>query len=208
MIGAMNKFRFIALWLCALCVALFIVQLVFPSFTEFFLLNSNAWYEPWRFFSAIFLHGGVGHLLYNCFALALFGSILERLVGSRKFLIIFFVTGVIANLISVNFYSSSLGASGAIFGVIGALIVIRPTLVVWAFGLPMPLFVAGIVWVVGDVIGIFVPSGIANIAHLSGLVIGLIFGALYRNWNVSRFKREKIVIDERSIRDWEDRYLR
>jgi len=101
-------------------------------------LNGDAFDgEIWRFLTAVFLHGGVGHILFNGFALLLFGSILERFVGGRRFLIVFFVTGILANLISVNFYSSSLGASGAIFGVIGALVIVRPGLTVWAFGMPM-----------------------------------------------------------------------
>src|SRR3989344_512587 len=175
-------FKFYALILSAICIFVFVLQLMFPLFTEMLLLNNLSFVEPWRFVSAIFLHSGVPHLLYNLFALALFGSILESLIGGKRFLAVFFATGILANIISVNFYDNSLGASGAIFGVIGALIVVRPSLMVWAFGLPMPMFIAGILWAVGDLIGIFVPSAVANIAHLSGMLGGLIFGAFYRNW--------------------------
>jgi membrane associated rhomboid family serine protease len=175
-----NKFKFYALKLCGFMFVIFLIQLLFNGFTEFFLLDSNSDVEIWRFFTAIFLHGGLAHLLYNIFALALFGSMLERFIGSRRFLVVFFVTGILANVVSFNFYDSSLGASGAIFGVIGALIAIRPLMFVWAFGFPMPLFVAGIIWATGDLIGIFVPSNVANIAHLSGMFFGLIFGLLYR----------------------------
>jgi membrane associated rhomboid family serine protease len=113
---------------------IFLIQILFKGFTEFFLLDSKSDIEVWRFFTSIFLHGGFAHLLYNVFALALFGSMLERFIGSRRFLIVFFVTGILANVVSFNFYDSSLGASGAIFGVIGALIAIRPLMFVWAFG--------------------------------------------------------------------------
>ena len=175
-----QRFRFYALKLCFWMFVIFFVQLFISGFTELFLLDANALSQFWRFFTAIFLHGGFAHLLYNVFALALFGSIFERFVGGRRFLIVFFVTGVLANIFSVNFYDSSLGASGAIFGIIGALIVVRPWMIVWAFGLPMPLILAGVLWAVGDAIGIFMPSNIANLAHLSGMFFGLIFGALYR----------------------------
>ena len=175
-----NKFRFQALKLCFWIFLIFLVQTFVNGFTELFLLDSSLTLQFWRFFTSIFLHGDFAHLLYNLFALALFGSMLEKFIGSRKFLIVFFVTGILANIISVNFYDASLGASGAIFGIIGALIVVRPFMVVWAFGLPMPLILAGILWVVGDVIGIFVPSNVANLAHLSGIAFGLIFGGLYR----------------------------
>ena len=175
-----DRFRFYALKLCCWMFVVFLIQLLFEGFTELFLLDSEYYVEVWRFISAIFLHGGLAHLLYNIFALGLFGSMLERLIGSRRFLIVFFASGILANIVSVNFYDSSLGASGAIFGVIGALIVVRPLMVVWAFGLPMPLFIAGILWAVGDLIGLFVPSNVANLAHLSGMFFGLLLGIFYR----------------------------
>ncbi len=175
-----NKFKFYALKLCGWIFVVFLIQLLVNGFTELFLLDSDSYIEVWRFVTSIFLHGGLAHLLYNIFALGLFGSMLERLIGSRRFLIVFFATGVLANILSVNFYDSSLGASGAIFGIIGALIVVRPLMVVWAFGLPMPLFIAGILWAAGDLIGLFVPSNVANLAHLSGMFFGLLFGIVYR----------------------------
>ena len=175
-----QRFRFYAVKLCGLMFLIFIAQLLISGFTELFLLDGSAFSEIWRFVTAIFLHGGFAHLLYNVFALGLFGSILERLIGGKRFLILFFVTGVLANIVSVNFYDASLGASGAIFGVIGALIFVRPWMLVWAFGLPMPIVIAGVLWAAGDLIGLFVPSQVANLAHLSGMGFGLILGALYR----------------------------
>lgn len=201
------KIKGIALLLSGFCILVFIMQLVFPSTTGLILLDQNSFSQPWRFLTAIFAHGGAGHLLYNIFALALFGSILEYNIGSRKFALIFFVTGIVANIIAVNFYPSSLGASGAIFGVIGAIVVLRPSLVVWAFGLPMPMFVAGILWAAGDIIGIFVPSNVGNIAHLAGMAIGLLFGAVYRNWRYQTRPPTRAYINENHIRDWENRYL-
>src|SRR3989344_6819428 len=121
-----RKFKFYALKLSMFITIVFVFQLLMPNFTENFILNENSWSEPWRFLSAIFLHGSLVHLILNLFALAFFGSILERFIGGGWFLTVFFVTGILANLISVNFYDSSLGASGAIFGVLGALIFVRP----------------------------------------------------------------------------------
>lgn len=207
------KFKFFAFKLSGLILLIFLLQIFIPGFTDFFKLTSDAWLEPWRFISAILLHGGLGHIAYNLFALILFGSILEKLIGGRKFLIIFFTTGILANLFAVNFYNSSLGASGAIFGVIGALIIIRPMLTVWAFSLPMPLFLAGILWATGDIIGaVGFLSGnplnnTGNLAHLSGMAFGLFFGAIYRNWK-TKPKKEKVVIDEESIHTWEKDWMR
>jgi membrane associated rhomboid family serine protease len=202
------KSKYYALKLCLLCIVVFFIQLFSDSFTDLLLLNSEAFYQPWRFLTSIFLHGSVTHLLYNIFALALFGTFLESFIGSKKFLLLFLATGIVANLIAVNFYPSSLGASGAIFGVIGALVVIRPGMIVWAFGLPMPLFIAGVLWATGDFIGLFVPSNIGNIAHLSGMFLGLIFGLFFRDWKRRKRVVGGIIIEERSIRRWEDNYLK
>ncbi len=202
----MGKFRFYSLKLSLFITAVFFLQVFLDGFADTFLLNADSFIQPWRFVTAIFLHGGVSHIIYNLFALILFGSMLESLIGGKKFLIVFFVTGILANLIAVNFYGSSLGASGAIFGVIGALIIVRPLLVVWAFGLPMPIFIAGILWVVGDLIGLFVPSNVGNIAHLSGIFFGLILGLAYRK-KVPRVVRNKPRMDEHAVRRWEDSYF-
>lgn len=198
--------KFYSLWLSLVCIFVFIVQTLFFGFTDMFVLNQSSFIEPYRFITAIFLHGSLVHLIYNLFALILFGLILEKLIGNGKFLLVFFSSGIIANLISVNFYSSSLGASGAIFGVIGALTVIRPMMNVWAFSLPMPLFVAAILWVVGDVIQTFVPSNIGTIAHLSGIFVGIIFGFFYRE--KLQVKKNRVIIDEGYMRAWEDRFIR
>lgn len=200
--------------LCGIIALIFLAQVLFPLFTDAFVLDKRAFVEGWRFISAIFLHGSLAHLIYNLFALALFGSILESLCGARKFLSAFFATGMLANLISINFYPVSLGASGAIFGVIGALIAVRPLLIVWAFGMPMPIFLAGILWGAGDLIGAYgfltgnPIDDTGNIAHLSGMFFGFILGALYREKRRHKKKVTKISIDERRMQDWERRYLR
>ena len=203
----MKQFRFYFLWLVSVCVIMFILQQIIPGFTELFVLNKNVWSgEIWRFISSIFLHGGVGHLLYNMFALGLFGFILEKLIGGKKFLLVFFASGIIANMISVQFYSSSLGASGAIMGIIGVLAIIKPMMMVWAFGVIMPMFIAAILWVIGDVIGIFIPDGVGNIAHLSGVGVGLVIGMFLRGKRIK--KRKKIEISEDYMRSWEDRFMK
>ena len=192
----------------------FVLQLSLSGFTNALVLNQRAFGEPWRFVTAIFLHGDFGHLLYNMFALLFFGGVLERLVGGKRFLLVYFVTGIGANLFSVFFYPSSLGASGAIFGVIGALVLIRPSLTVFAFGMPMPMFLAGILWGVGDVIGAvgyFTGNPInntGNLAHLSGMALGLLFGAVYRSWSQRREKKVVYRFDEDSMQQWEDTWMR
>ena len=188
-------------------IGVFIFQLVIPGLTDAFLLDQSSFQQPWRFITAIFLHGGAAHLLYNLFALLLFGFILERLIGGRRFVMVFFVSGILANVFSVFFYPSALGASGAIFGIIGALTMIRPLMTVWAFSLPMPLFLASMFWVVGDVLGVFFPQGVANLAHLAGLGFGLLIGVFLRERRADK-NSYGIKLDEGSMRRWEDTFMR
>lgn len=203
------KFRGIAFLLCGICIAVFVLQLSIPSLTDWIALDQQSWLQAWRFLTALFAHGSLAHLLYNLLALALFGSVLESVIGARKFCALFLSTGVAANLIAIFMYQSSLGASGAIFGVIGALVVLRPSMAVFVFGLPMPLFIAALIWAAGDIIGLFVPSDVDNAAHLAGLAFGFVAGATLRRQYAPRVppQRQNITLDEQTMRRWEDRYL-
>jgi len=204
------KIKFYFLWLSLICIIMFILQNMpgIPGFTETFVLNDSAvfGFQIWRFVTSIFLHGSMIHLIYNLFALLLFGFILEKLIGSKKFLFVFFASGIVANIIAVNFYSSSLGASGAIYGILGVIVIIRPMMMVWAFGLMMPMFVAGILWVVGDIMGVFGfgDSGVGNIAHLGGIFVGLLYGFWWR-FVLKRkvVKMEGVEVPDEVVNSWE-----
>ena len=206
------KFNFYALKICVVCVIVFIFQYLVAGLTDMLILNKLAYFEVWRFFTSLFLHADIGHLFYNMFALALFGSMLERMIGDKRFLIVYFSAGIIANIFALQFYDSSLGASGAIYGIIGALVIVRPSLMVWAFGFPMPMFIAGILWAVGDIIGLFMPSNVGHIAHLGGMIIGLILGYAFKKYYLQHFGENRIVggaiLDENRMRNWEDAHLR
>jgi len=193
-----------ALWLSFIIFVIFLFQQL-PNFTNIFILdNSLVLLRPWTALTAVFLHANISHLFYNLFALALFGFILESIIGTRKFLILFFVAGLIASLVSLPFYARALGASGAIFGIIGMLGMLRPKLMVWVYGMPMPMIMALFVWGIGDILGIFAPSGTANIAHLGGLALGIIMGLRYRKkFRENKPKKENIHIDEEKVKEWE-----
>ena len=194
-----------ALWLCLVIFIIFLLQKMIGNFTDLFILDSRlVIFRIWTLLTAIFLHSGMVHLLYNLFGLALFGSILEHVIGSRKFLILFFVSGLAASIISLPFSTRVWGASGAVFGILGMLGILRPKLTVWLYHMPMPMFVALFVWAFGDIIGIYAPSGTANIAHLGGLGIGLIAGIYYRKqFRERKDKKEDVYIDEEKVKEWE-----
>ena len=183
-----KKFQWIALKISLLILVIFILQVIFPQVTESFsLVSSEIASRPWLLLTSIFLHGSIVHLLYNMFALFLFGSLLEKHVGSARFIFIFLFTGIIASIAAAFFYPASLGASGAIYGIIGALVVLKPFMLVWAFGVPMPMIIAGILWGLIDFAGFSsylsgLPSGIANAAHLAGIFSGVFLGLILRNY--------------------------
>jgi membrane associated rhomboid family serine protease len=184
----------------------FLIQLAVPGFTESFLLDESSFSEPWRFVSSIFLHGDITHLLFNLFALLLFGFILEKLIGQSKFLAVFFASGIIASLVSVNFYPASLGASGAIYGLIGAITLIRPKMMILAFSIPMPMFIAAAVYIIINIVQTYLPTNTGTIAHLSGMAIGIIFGLFLRK-KYAETKQIKIEVPDSYMEEWERRYM-
>ena len=197
-----------ALLLVAVCVAVFVLQQVFPAISEnFILVSSKAAARPWTLATAIFLHADILHLGYNMIALVMFGLVLEGIIGSRKFLVLFMASGIFASFISLFFYEAALGASGAIFGVIGTLAVLRPKMPVFAMGVPMPMFVAAGVWALIDMAGTFAPSGVANIAHLAGLGLGIAIGFGMKQYRAQSSGRHKKPLNEKEIDEWESEWM-
>lgn len=201
--------QWLALKLSGICVIVFILQIAIPAITEnFALVSATVLSEPWTVFTHMFLHGGVTHLLYNLFALALFGTILERLLGWRRFLVIYFISGVAASIGAVIFYPATIGASGAIFGVLGCLAVLRPKMTVFMVGFPMPMVVAAAFWALGDLIGMFAPSGTANAAHLFGMAFGIVVGIyLWKEHGEFFGKKEETKISEKEFEEWESSWM-
>lgn len=192
----------------AACTVIFILQLFFPAIEDSFVLySSRVVSEPWMLVTSTFLHGSFGHLFFNMFALGLFGLLLESIVGSKKFVLVYFGTGIVASIGAAIFYPASLGASGAIYGILGTLTVLRPRMAVWVFGIPMPMYVAAIFWAFLDLVGFFAPSGIANAAHLFGLGAGIAAGLILRGkFRLPRRSSDPLSErDRRRIEDYFDR---
>ncbi len=202
--------RYVSLYLVSAIIAVFIFQQADPSITDSLKLESaDVWERPWMLVTHIFVHSGILHLLYNAFGLALFGTILEKKIGSKQFLILFFASGIAAGIASAFFYPASLGASGAVFGIIGALAVLMPMMVVWVSYLPMPMFAAAAFWAAGDLMGFIIPSNVANAAHLAGLAFGLIAGFVLRGRKPLFPKKAKKqpALTKAEIEQWENEYM-
>ena len=179
--------RPIVTWvLLAIIVAVFIVQTLLGGSTEVdVLIRMGAKFTPliaageyWRLFTSMFLHIGVMHLAFNGYALFIIGTELERLVGPGRFLSIYLLSGLFGSLASYALSDSlAAGASGAIFGIIGALaaffLVHRERLGAW--GNRRLANIAGVV-VLNLIWGFSQPGRIDNFAHVGGLLAGFALG--------------------------------
>lgn len=180
--AARPKFTFIFILLILL---FFIYQLASDTWIDLAFFPAFAFYEPWTFITSIFLHADFLHLFFNLFALFFFGIYLERIIGNRSFAALFIISGIVGNfgylLTASNPYTPAIGASGAIYGIIGTLAVIAPFLLVYIYGfIPVPMALAAAIWALIDIAGLFVPTGVAHGAHLGGMVVGLIYGTYLR----------------------------
>lgn len=171
--------------LIGLCAAVFLAQWVSDDVTrDYAFVPILGWSEPWRFVTAMFLHapGSLLHIGFNMYALYILGAYLEPLLGRARFLALYLISGIggqvavllfagnptVEGLISGadgDWITPVVGASGAIFGLFGAMIV---------FNRHLNRSVAGIytVLVINAVLG-FVVAGISWQAHLGGFLTGL-----------------------------------
>src|SRR4030042_3413689 len=169
------------------CTIVFILQLTVIFDWKYLEFTPNlATSMPWTFVTSIFMHADIGHLLINMLVLFFLGLALENRIGSKHFVILFFLAGIFGSvgymITAGNSSIPAVGASGAINGVVGALAVIMPFMMVWIWGIvPMPMIAVAIIWGLIDFFGVFVPSNIAHGAHLGGLFIGLLYGWYLRN---------------------------
>lgn len=144
--------------------------------------------EWWRLVSSMFLHIGFAHVLLNGWALYQLGSLCEHAFGSSRMLMVYFLTGVAGSAASLWWRTEGLsaGASGAIFGLLGAMIAFllrrRDRLNPFAKSLLSQL----VVWAGINVFFGFSVQAIDNAAHLGGCAAGLLMGLLLRGREADR----------------------
>lgn len=157
---------------------------LFGSIDSYTLVRFGAKYGPllgagewWRFLTPVFLHGSIIHLAFNSIVLFDLGPAVEQIYGSQKFFVLYLLTGAAGFVLSFLWhpYTVSIGASGALFGLIGAMIAyghrhhtsfgdsVKSMYVRWA--------------IYGLIFGFLMP-GVDNTAHLGGLGAGIAFGML------------------------------
>ena len=126
--------------------------------------------EYWRLFTVMFLHGGVLHIAFNMFALWWLGSIVEQLIGPWRFLLVYVSSGLAGSagaLIVSGLHVFTVGASGAIFGIMGALLVLEYMQTGSLAGQAMTMIVINLV------ISVSIP-GISIGGHIGGLIGGIV----------------------------------
>lgn len=194
--------------LIIVCTGVFFLQILnLFDWSYFAFTPAYAFERPWTFITSMFLHADITHLFFNMFALFVFGLPLERIIGSQRFIVLYFLSGILGSigyiLTSSNPFIPAIGASGAIYGVMGTLAMLMPNAMVFIFGLvPMPMFMAVIFWTLSEFLGLFAPSNIANGAHLGGLFLGLVYGYYLRKQAEKNApKQHKIHIE--GYADWE-----
>jgi membrane associated rhomboid family serine protease len=170
-----------------------------------FSMHEMGLFNPIQIFSYMFLHSQInaGHIFSNMFGLFMFGPMLERFMGSKRFLILYIVSGVGACLLygGINLYEISkyavespeyaimmstpmVGASGAIFGMLGAFARLFPNTEMIIFPLPIPIKAKYLVslYALYEVFsGVYnIMPGVAHFAHIGGLIFGVL---LINYWN-------------------------
>lgn len=164
--------------------------------------------EPWRLVTSMFLHAGLGHLLVNSIVLASFGPALERMIGSRSFAKIMLIAGIASSAgfaawsTFFNPDALAVGLSGALYGLVTILAVLRPDIRVLAFFIiPLKIRTAIIIFATIDTLNLVthalgmplpVISLFASAGHLSGFLIGLFFARQLRRQYDFRRTRTRI----------------
>lgn len=172
-----SKVPVVTYFLIALNVFFFLIPILMGNFQ--LILDMYCVHGPsiragqyYRLLSGIFLHANVAHLLFNCYALYVIGSQIENFLGKFKYIIIYLFSGIVGSLFSVIFMgnSGSIGASGAIFGLMGALVYFGYYYRVYLGNVVKSQIIPLILLNLG--LG-FMMSGIDNAAHIGGLIGGL-----------------------------------
>ncbi len=156
-----------------------------------FLLQEHQW---WRLVTAMFLHGGLIHIGFNMMTLMQFGPALEELYGSARYLFLYVVTGALGFVASALMGHFSIGASGALLGLIGAMLAVTSK----RGGSFMRELRSRLITSVAILfmIGFWGGLGIDNSAHIGGFAVGFVLGKIFEDrqpMNAAERKRAQLL---------------
>lgn len=169
----------------ALNLIVFFLTMIFPRLQiylgmSYFGILLHYYWQPLTY---LFVHSGWSHILFNMLALFFFGISVERAVGSKEFLLFYFLCGILDGIISTVLYRFLgitvllVGASGAVYALLFAYAVIFPRNVIYIWGIipvaaPLLVFVYALIEIISQISG---GSGIAHLAHLAGFAVAWIY---------------------------------
>lgn len=179
-----RPFRYVyfgaTLYIIAANILFFALSYMFPVIRAYMALNPAAVLSGfvWQPVSYMFAHADIQHLLVNMLGLFFFGTQVERSMGSKEFILFYFVTGALAGLVSLGIYIASgawyvmlVGASGAVFAILLAFAVVNPDALIYLYGiipLRAPVMVLGYAAIeIGSQLFSF-RSSVAHLTHLAG----------------------------------------
>ena len=163
----------VTLTLIGIAIVGYLIQLVYGPATDLLAYHpGDILFQPWTILTVNFAHGSILHIALNMYSLYAIGPVLENYLGRARFLALFLIGGIGAVVAADLFIKTSVvGASGAIFALLGALFIFRRRL-----GLASGQLV--IVLIINLAIGFFVPN-IAWQAHVGGLIVGAAVSGVY-----------------------------
>jgi membrane associated rhomboid family serine protease len=157
-------------------------------------------FKSWQVITHMFMHGGIMHIAFNMLTLASFGPLLERFLGEKKYIMLYFLSGfgafalnslwIYYETITTGHFDNvaMLGASGAIFGVVAAFTALYPNAEMMIMFIPFPIkakILLPIVIIGSIYLGINNIGGVAHFAHIGGAIVGYI---LIKIWGRNRYR--------------------
>lgn len=157
-------------------------------------------FKSWQIITHMFMHDGIMHIAFNMLTLASFGPLLERFLGEKKYILLYFLSGLGAyalhslwiyyEIVSTNQFNNvpMVGASGAIFGVVAAFTALYPNAEMMIMFIPFPIkakILLPIVIIGSLYLGINNFGNIAHFAHIGGAIVGYI---LIKIWGRNRYR--------------------
>lgn len=195
--NSMQKSTPIVLNLIIINALVFVAQMVLDKtmgFTNTIALYpyDSGLFEPYQLVTHMFAHGGFFHILFNMYALWMFGSVLERVWGPKKFLIFYLACGLGAAVAQMFVGAPAIGASGAVMGLLAAFAWLFPNTEFFLFPFPIPIKAKYMVAIYAaiDLFGGLHPGpadNIAHFAHLGGMVMGFILVIIWGKTNKKTF---------------------
>ena len=193
-----NKKPIVTYILMGICIIAFLITIVSPDGNAILNMGANVYSkvregEIWRIVTCMFLHLGITHIVLNMYSLYIVGSKIEDFFGKKKYLLIYFLSGLSGSLLSIGLRHdiASVGASGAIFGLFGALIY---------FGYSYRGYIGSIIRsqivpiVIYNLALSFIIPGIDVLGHIGGLIGGVLSASMLGTIENKKYDINKIVI--------------